>query len=202
MDASNNIDLTSSDWTRSDSGTKPTLTIPYTEDELAFQATHDKATGCTGETDEFCGAQFALWPGAVLADPERGRVLVGYGKLCRGSDGARCKSTELAGENLGWGWFAAYPGFGLGGRMSPSSGGKMDVTNNNDPALFGGPNDFMYTTAAVTHDGYAYLYGAASILEGSRVARVPLDSFEDQSKWTYWDGTKYQGDVNVGKGIM
>ncbi|KAH7106929.1 hypothetical protein BKA62DRAFT_222224 [Auriculariales sp. MPI-PUGE-AT-0066] len=171
--------------------------------ELAFQAAHDKATtGCTGDSDPFCGSQFAHWPGPVLADPERGRIIIAYGKLCRGSEGSRCLSTELAGEMIGWGFFFVVPELGLGDRLKPSTGGAMDVTGSLDPALFGGAQDFFFSGGALAHNGFAYLYGSANILEGSKVARVPLASFEDKSQWVYWDGGAWQSDVNAGKGIM
>ena len=75
--------------------------IPRTDAELRFEAAH-AASKCTNATDPYCGVRFAFWPGAVLADPARGRILIFYHKLCRGRfDDSPC--TGLLGKPLGSG---------------------------------------------------------------------------------------------------
>ena len=77
LDASDNIDLQSADWTSTTHTGTPGQTIPPTQAETDFQNAHATSTGCTGSSDAFCGMQYAIWPGAVLADPDSNRVLVG-----------------------------------------------------------------------------------------------------------------------------
>ncbi|KAH7106448.1 hypothetical protein BKA62DRAFT_668398 [Auriculariales sp. MPI-PUGE-AT-0066] len=166
LDASNNIDLYAADWTNTNNtSTRPGVTILLTTDETNFQNAHNKSTtGCTGSTDAFCNMQFAHWPGAVLADPDRSRILVAYAKLCRGSAGARCTSTALGGETLSWGWFAAYPTLGLGARLSPSMGGVTDATGLRDSNAFGGAGGLAFTTAAVAYAWKANVSAAKGIM--------------------------------------
>lgn len=116
--------------------------------------------------------QYAHWPGAVLADPDRNRILIGYGKLCRGSRGSSCANSALTGQVLGWGFYEADLSFGFGQRVMPSTGGLTDATGVKDPALFGGPNTASFTSGAVVYDGYAYLYGGGDILQGAFLAKV------------------------------
>ncbi|KZV72200.1 hypothetical protein PENSPDRAFT_368086 [Peniophora sp. CONT] len=202
LDASNNIDLQSADWTSTTHTGTPGQTIPPTQAETNFQNAHATSTGCTGSTDAFCGATYALWPGAVLADPNSNRILVGYQKLCRGSQGSSCASTALAGQVLGWGWYETVLSLGLGARLEPSTGGLTDATGVADPALFGGPNGVEFTTGAVSYNGYAYLYGGGNVLTGSYLARVPLNDFTNMAAWTYWDGSSYQSDVSKVAGTI
>lgn len=116
--------------------------------------------------------QYAHWPSAVFADPDSNRILIGYSKLCRASEGSSCASTALAGETLGWGFYEADLSYGLGQRVMPSTGGLTDATGVEDPSLFGGADDVSFTTGAVVYDGYAYLYGGGDILQGSFLAKV------------------------------
>jgi hypothetical protein len=174
LDASNGITLTSADWTNSaDSSSKPSPVIWPTAAETAWEAAHAKVNGAckAGASDPFCGAQYAIWPGAVLADPERNRVLIGYGKLCRASSGSQC-SGGLGWQDLGWGWYQAALGYGLGSRLTPSTGGATDTTGQHDEALFGLASSTSFTIGAVSYNGYAYLYGGNNLLEGGKVAKV------------------------------
>lgn len=116
--------------------------------------------------------QYAHWPSAVLADPTRNRILIGYSKLCRASEGSSCASTALAGEALGWGYYEVDLSSGTGQRVAPSTGGLTDATGVADPALFGGADAVSFTTGAVVYQGYAYLYGGGNILTGSSLAKV------------------------------
>ena len=204
LDASNNIDLLSADWTRDNATTsRPGITIPFTSDETNFQNTHSKASsGCTGSKDAFCNMQFAHWPCAVISDPDRTRILVSYDKLCRASEGRKCASTALGGELLGWGWFAAYPSLGLGARLNPAHGGVTDATGLRDTAMFGGASSLSWTRGAVVSGANVYLYAVENILSGLKVAKVALATFHNTSTWTYWNGSTYQSNVSSAVGVM
>jgi len=60
----------------------PAEFMPYTPWERAYNYTHD-ADHCTADP---CGAEFAMWPGHLVPDPARNRVLVFYGEIWRAPD--------------------------------------------------------------------------------------------------------------------
>ncbi|VDB88652.1 unnamed protein product [Peniophora sp. CBMAI 1063] len=202
LDASDNIVLTSADWTSTSHTGTPGQTIPPTQAETDFQNAHATSTGCTGSSDPYCGATYAIWPGAVLADPDNNRVLVGYQKLCRGSQGSSCASTSLSGEVLGWGWYETVLSLGLGARLEPSTGGLTDLTGVKDPALFGGADSIQFANGAVSYNDYAYMYGGGNVLTGAYLARAPMSDFTNLAAWTYWDGSSYQSDVSKVAGTI
>lgn len=204
LDASNGVTLTSATWTNAaDTTSRPQPLIWPTDAEIAWQNAHARKNGvCTaGSSDPFCGAQYAVWPGAVFADPDRDRIIIAYGKLCRQSIGSMC-SGGLGWQELGWGFYQAAIGYGLGDRLQPSTGGITDATGIKDPALFGDTSGTAYNSGAVVYGGYVYLYGGNNLLVGGKVARVPLNDFTNMSKWTYWNGSFYQNDANKAAGVL
>ena len=55
----------------------PMLLLPFTDAEKAFNATHAEKN-CK---EAPCGVRWALWPGAIVADPIHNRMLLFYEKL-------------------------------------------------------------------------------------------------------------------------
>jgi hypothetical protein len=175
LDASNGIILNSATWTNTaDTTSKPSSLIYLTDDETNFQNAHAQVNGvCKIANDPFCGMQYAHWPGAVIPDPDRNRVIISYGKLCRASSGSQCTGTT----GLGWGFYQAAIGYGLGARLTPSTGGFTDATGMKDSALFGLEGTTAYNRGAMVYNGYAYLYGGDNILVGGMVAKVSPSPF-------------------------
>lgn len=53
------------------------------------------------------------------------------------------------------------------------------------------------SAGAVNADGYIYVYGVRGIIKNLMVARVLPKNFDDHSKWTYWDGSQWIGNMNM-----
>jgi hypothetical protein len=183
--ADNGISVTASD-VFGDAGPVPTPLLPFTPAEKAFTAAHASKTGCTTATDPYCGAQFGLWPGAVVADPAHHRLLVLYGKLCRA--GGRCSGP--LGKGLGTGIAVIDLVTHRVTRLTMTGAPVVDSAEGADPTLFF-PYATGYTAAALISDDDLYVYGDCH--SRCRLARVPLDAVTDRSRWQFSAGPNPAG---------
>jgi len=189
LNASDGISLQSASvFDPTDSAGTPAEFVPYSAAEDAFTNAHASAD-CTGSTDEFCGTQFAFWPGAVVADPAHHRILVFYGKLCRGGlDSGPCASG-FVGQELGTGIVSVD--------MKTHQIARMDIEHQDpaltspegaDPTLQFSPSENWGTGGAVLVGQELYAYGDCSSTDACGVARVPIGEVQDRSAWTFYDG--------------
>ena len=182
LEAADGITITSIDLfgTR---GPVPTNMIPYTAAEKAFTAKHAPKK-CTPATDPNCGAQIGLWPGAIVADPQRHRVLVLYSKLCRGGpEGSRCSGP--LGHGLGSGIAALDMKTRTITRLSATGSKALRSVEGSDPTLFF-PAATGYTAAATLVGDTLYAYGDCD--SRCHLARVPIDRVADRSRWEFFSG--------------
>lgn len=170
-------------------GPAPTPLLPFTPAEVAFTATHASKTGCTTATDPYCGAQFGLWPGAVVADPARHRLLVLYGKLCR--SGGRCSGP--LGKGIGTGIAVIDLVTHQTRRLTMTGAPVVGSVEGADPTLFF-PYATGYTAAALINDGDLYVYGDCH--SRCKLARVPLDAVTDRSRWQFSAGRDPAGNTD------
>lgn len=174
--AADGITITSTDVFGT-SGAAPTNMIPYTAAEKAFTAAHAKEN-CTPATDEHCGAQIGLWPGAIVADPQRRRVLVFYAKLCRGGpESSRCSGP--LGHGLGTGIAALDMRTRQVTRLTVTGGSALPSVEGTDPTLFF-PYDTAFTAAATSVGDRLYVYGDCD--SRCHLARVPIGAVSDRSQ--------------------
>ena len=175
VNASNGIDLRSGNGVTVRNNQTPVQLIPLTVAEKAYEKAHE-------------GVRFGFWPGPVVADPQRHRVLFTYGKLCRGgADGMPC--TGPLGKGLGMGIAAMDMRSGKVSRLKARGAEMVTSVEGRDPALFFGPDTAVGSAAALVVDGMAYLYGDCAY--GCRLARVDLASIDDLSAWRYHRGGKW-----------
>jgi len=177
LNAADGITLTSGRPATVDPSQDPAPLVPLTAAEKKFQKDHSTSTGCTGDTDEYCGAVFGFWPGPVVADPARGRVLFTYGKLCRGG----AAGTECAGvKGLGVGIAAVDMSTGTVTRLKATGGTPVrSLEGRDDTLLF--PDGQGFSAAALVVGADLYVYGDCGYL--CRVARVPLVDVADRTAW-------------------
>ncbi|WP_433050382.1 sigma-70 family RNA polymerase sigma factor [Dactylosporangium sp. CS-033363] len=174
LDASDGIDL---------SADAPADLIPHTQAERDFEKQHDKSGGCTAQSDPFCGSSFAYWPGPVIADPARGRVLVFYGKLCRGGgEGTPCSGP--LGKGLGTGVAAVDMNKGTVTRLTAANGPAVTSVEGVDRTMFF-PDGQGWSSAALVVDNAVYAYGACTY-QGCHLAKVALTDIADRARWTFW----------------
>ena len=201
LDASDGIDLRSSNGFTVDDSHVPVETVPRTAAEVAFEKAHAApAGGCQGSSDKFCGAIFGFWPGPILADPARHRVVFSYGKLCRGGQPGTTCSGSL-GKGLGMGFGAIDMTTGTVTRLTVGGGAISASVEGNDPTIFfPAGSTGAGSGAGLVVDGTAYLYGQCDYFDCA-VARVALGSITDRSAWRWYDGGGWVADPKAAKKV-
>jgi hypothetical protein len=192
LDASDGITLTSgSPFTADDTGV-PDQTIPMTLAEYAFQATHNG--NCTTATDPYCGSTFAYWPGAIVADPARDRLITFYGKLCRGqSDQGDPCYNGFAGQLIGGGVAELDMDNDTVTRLTAENmPAPIQSVEGADPTLLFSPNQMFGDNSAVVDGDTLYAYGGCTNFRCG-LAKVPLASVQDRSQWTFYAGNDASG---------
>ncbi|GAA0267932.1 DUF4185 domain-containing protein [Cryptosporangium japonicum] len=156
--------------------------LPWADAERAFERAHAK--NCVGR---YCGVTFALWPGPVIADPARHRVLVLYHKLCRGG-APKAPCSQKFGQDLGSGVAAVDMRTYRATRLTVGDAAPLGSIEGRDPTLFFGP-DARYAWAAVVAGDDVYVYGDCHTDDvRCRVAKVPLAKIGDRSAWRFYGG--------------
>ena len=190
LDASDGVTLTASD-VAGNHATEPARFLSPNPTERAFEAAHAKSTNCVPALDVYCGAQFALWPGAVITDAARHRVLVFYNKLCRGgSEGTPC--TGQYGKGLGTGVAVLDMLTHKVTRLKAANARPVLSVEGVDPTMFFPPSP-GYAAAALVFGDDAYVYG--DCVRGCHLARVPLRDLSDRSKWRFYIGRDRHGNA-------
>ncbi len=195
LNAADGIDLQAGTAFSTAAATPSTL-IPHTAAETAFEKAHNKAaTGCTSATDQYCGASFGFWPGNVVADPARDRLLVYFGKLCRGgASGTPCSGP--LGRGLGTGIAAINLGSQTVTRLSATGHTAVNSVEGSDPTMLWGPGEGAYSGSNVV-DGTLYTFGGCDYWS-CRTAEVPLADVLDRTAYRYWNGSNWGTDVAAG----
>lgn len=189
MDASDGLDLTSaSPFTPDDNGV-PGPVIPKTGGEQAFLDAH--GGDCSVDEDEYCGSQFAWWPGAIVADPARDRLLTFYGKLCRGQDAGRPCASDFIGQGQGSGVAELDMNTGTVTRLEAKNLPEpIPSVEGDDATLLFKPGEEYGNGSSVVQGDTLYAYGRCGDDGGCRLARVPLGSVEDRATWEFYAGTE------------
>ncbi|MFB9323574.1 DUF4185 domain-containing protein [Cryptosporangium minutisporangium] len=185
--ASDGITITTTDVFGAN-GAEPVDLLPYSPSEKAFTKKHAKER-CTPKSDPNCGAQIGLWPGAIVADPERDRVLVLYSKLCRqGPENSRCSGP--LGHGLGTGIAVIDMKTRRVTRLAARDESVLQSVDGPDPTMFF-PHETGYTAAAVVVDDQLYVYGDCD--SRCHLARAPIDDLADRSRWQFYAGRDGSG---------
>jgi len=166
---------------------RPSVLLPFTDEELAFNNAHG------GDNCDLppCGVRWALWPGAVVADPARKRMLFFYEKIY--IEPGDLKFTVFGKSLVAWENAEQAP---ERVRFNPGHG---------HPTLMFPRGDFGFGDAAVVMGPSLYVYGCN--LQGNqlpcRVARVELGHALETRSWETWtDGGQWCKDLNKGQQIF
>jgi hypothetical protein len=194
LNAADGITVTSATPYSATATGAPPEVVPRTLAEFAFQLTHN-ASGCTTATDPYCGSQYAYWPGPVVADPARNRVLGCFGKLCRGQSGASDPCyNDFVGQAIGTGVAALD--------MTTHSMSRLTVTNQTtpitsvegtDPTMLFDPDHGIGGTSTVLVGSTLYAWGECNGLTTCKLGRVPVASVTDRAQWSFYTGTNTAG---------
>jgi hypothetical protein len=161
---------------RTDSHREPTMLVPETPEERAFNRAHD------GEhcREEPCGERWAIWPPAIVADPARNRALVFY-IVVHAKPGAF--DFQSIGSSIAV----------LHDLRGPAQRSRHDPPLvDGHPDLMFNQNDPNFGTTALITDGMLYVYGCGSPTKGDdrgcRLGRVEPGQALDRGAWNFYAG--------------
>jgi hypothetical protein len=157
---------------REDSVGAPTMFLQLTATEQAFNAAH-AGNPCQQQP---CGARWALWPGAMVADPTRNRALVFY-QLVSAQPGNF--NFQTVGYSVAtWQNFADLP-------QRPTINPAAE-----HPDLLFTQNQPSFGSAALMDADTLYAYGCynSNFSVPCVVGRVSLADVTDLSEWTFYAG--------------
>lgn len=161
LDASGGITL---EGNQVDARGVPTRFVPFTENELAFTASH-------------APNELAIWPGHLVPDVARNRALIFFGTVYRGA--------KIGFQGVGGGIAVASLDFKQVTRpvQSPDP-------NAAEPTYLWQRGERAYTGGYVVVGDMLYCYGGEGHFLSTliHVARVPLADALDKSAWRYYAG--------------
>lgn len=160
-----------------DSAGAPTMILQETPAEQAYNQAH-AGNSCPQQP---CGARWALWPAAVVADPASNQALVFYMVV-----NARPGSFNFQGYGSSvaiWQDFQGLP-------QRPTFNAPLDP---NHPDLMFGQSDPSFGSAAFISNGTLYIYGCHTPSntgdQGCRVAKVVPATVQDRTTWMFYAGS-------------
>ena len=155
-----------------DEAGRPVELFPYTEQERQFNRLH------AGENciEPPCQQRVALWPAAVIDDPDRSRNLVFYNKIAA-SPGAF--NFQGSGQSIAvWPYDTARPYRPVVNEQSDS------------PTILFPVGERAWGNAAMVIDDTIYAFACTrdETVKPCRLARVPLANALEPESWEYFNG--------------
>lgn len=157
---------------REDAAGAPTMLLTLTAAEQAFNNAH-QGNPCQQTP---CGARWALWPGAIVADPARNRALVFY-QLVSAQPGDF--NFQAVGHSVAsWQNFTDLP---QRPTINPGAEHPDLLFNQNEPG---------FGSAALVDEGTLYAYGcySSNLSVPCVLGRVALGSETERSAWNFYTG--------------
>jgi len=166
-----------------DSAGAPTMILPLTPAELAFNQAHN-VNNCQAQP---CGARWALWPSSIVVNPSDGSALIFYMVV----------SAQTGNFN--------FQGIGTSVATWQSIQQQPQRPTLNPPIVSDHP-DLLFTqnepgfgSASFISDGTLYAYGC-SYNNGCQLGKVTPSSAQDRSAWSFYAG-KGNWSVQIGDAI-
>lgn len=162
-----------------DSAGAPPEFFPRTLGEEQFNAAHIDLGD--GDCAAPCGARLAIWGGAPLPDPQRGRSLLLYAQIYAepGPWNFRVVGTSIAVWDEG----------ADGPRRPEVEGGLAEPT-----LLFDAEAEGEFGAAMQIHEGDVYLFACTGGVARDgmcRLARAPAEDCLRRGAWRFWDGARW-----------
>ncbi|MGH3712186.1 MAG: DUF4185 domain-containing protein [Micromonosporaceae bacterium] len=181
LDAGDGITLVPPDGLEHpDAARVPGEYLPLSPWEAGFNHRNDPARCGTARHGE-CGQQYFLWPGPVVPDPKRGRILF---FLTAGRRGGAITGYQQWGTGLAV-WDAAS-----GSTTRPAQAPGRGSEAGNRWTMFR-PGETPYPTMTVTVGQTLYGYGCQDggrFVFRCRLARVPLAQATSRDAWRFFVG--------------
>jgi hypothetical protein len=148
--------------------------LPQTAEEQAFNFAHSEVLRGKDQCEEPCGARWALWPGPIVEDADRGRALIVY--------------TKIYGEPGEWNFHSVGIGLATWAGLDKPVERPEISPGAPHPTLLFQQNEPSFGSAAVVKDGYLYLFGCHGSDKACRLARSPLDKVLQRPAWSFYAG--------------
>lgn len=166
---------------RTDDAGAPQYFVAPTPDEADFNRKH-RGDPCEVEP---CGARFAVWPGTMIYDEPRDRVLVFYGLIYAEPGDFNFRGV---GQSVAvWSAFESVPE-----RPELTPGAEH-------PSLLFAEGEPPWGTAATVVGQDAFVLACSSDEDGfeppCRLARVGLADILDRSRWRFYDGGEWTAEM-------
>jgi len=180
-DASDGVSLVEPDGVEHlDTARLPSEYLPLSPWEADFnRRNHPARCGTPGVGD--CGSQYFLWPGPVVADPARDRILF---FLASGRRHGRISGYRMWGSGVAV-WHAK-----TGQTTRPQQGSGIGTLVGDRWTMFG-REEVRYPTMTMTVGDTLYAYGcedAGQLEFHCRLARVPLAEATSRRAWRFYTG--------------
>jgi len=159
---------------RLDSVGAPTMILPETPDEQAYNTAHN-GNRCQQQP---CGARLALWPGSIVVVPVSGNALIFYSLVSAlpGNFNFQAVGNSVA----TWQSIQDQP-------QRPTINPPIVADH---PDLLFDQNEPNFGSAALIRGGTLYVYGCGTPTNGSdkgcRLGKVDPASVLDRSAWTFY----------------
>jgi Domain of unknown function (DUF4185) len=159
-----------------DSTGAPTMILPETAPEQAFNAAHN-SNDCQ---EQPCGARWALWPASVVVDPSSGDALIFYSLVSAlpGSFNFQAIGSSVAT------WQSL--------KQQPQRPTVNPVVVAGHPDLLFSENEPNFGSASLVSNGTLYVYGCglptSGTDKGCRLARVNPANVLERSAWSFYSG--------------
>ncbi|HET9402274.1 MAG TPA: DUF4185 domain-containing protein [Candidatus Acidoferrales bacterium] len=166
---------------RLDKSAQPTMLLPETSEETVYNDSHD-GEKCRVKP---CGARFALWPGAMVPDPDRHRLLMFYSLIA--AQPGDFNFHSLGNSVAIWNDFSAKP---LRPHISP-------IVVAAHPELLFDQHETNFGSSAFIAQGMLYVYSYCEGPSGKpcRLARVDPARVLDRSAWSYWSVNRWSPNI-------
>ncbi len=182
LDASDNLeDFT--DWVGS--RWVPVEFLPRTEAEAAFNTAHE-GDDCL---EEPCGARWALWPGAIVEDPDRDRALIFY--------------HLIYGENGEWNFESVGSGIATWSGLDQQPERPVVDADHAQPTLLWHDPTAAFGAAALVEGDSLYAFACeGDWAKRCLLGRAALADALEPTAWTYWDGAGWTQELDQAVGIF
>ncbi len=163
--------------------------LPQSDEEVAFNMAHSSNSPSCADP---CGARKMLWPGAMVEDVERDRVLVFYSKFY--GEPGEWNFSAIGASIAVWEGLDSTP-------VRPEVRPDQDESTLLFPVEEGWPS---FGVAALIEDGHLYAYGCDGefLAKHCKLGRVDPAQALELDAWRFFDGDGWSSEIDDAKTVL